>query len=53
MPARFRSKSLKLGFSSKWTDNFQMYKLDLEKAKGLANQRASLVAQMVKNLPAQ
>ena len=27
------SKSLKLGFSSMWTENFQMYKLDLEKAK--------------------
>ena len=25
-------KSLKLGFNSMWTENFQMYKLDLEKA---------------------
>ena len=27
------SKSLKLGFNSMWTENFQMYKLDLEKAE--------------------
>ena len=27
------SKSFKLGFSSMWTENFQMYKLDLEKAE--------------------
>ena len=27
------SKSFKLGFSSSWTKNFQMYKLDLEKAE--------------------
>ena len=33
MLARFSSKSFKLGFSSTWTENFQMYKLDLEKAK--------------------
>ena len=26
-------KSFKLGFSSTWTKNFQMYKLDLEKAE--------------------
>ena len=26
-------KSFKLGFSSTWTENFQMYKLDLEKAE--------------------
>ena len=26
-------KSFKLGFSSMWTKNFQMYKLDLEKAE--------------------
>ena len=26
-------KSFKPGFSSTWTENFQMYKLDLEKAK--------------------
>ena len=33
MPVRLCSKSFKLGFSSTWTKNFQMYKLDLEKAK--------------------
>ena len=27
------SKSFKLGFNSTWTENFQMYKLDLEKAE--------------------
>ena len=27
------SKSSKLGFNSLWTENFQMYKLDLEKAE--------------------
>ena len=31
MPARLRSKSFKLGFSSSWTENFQMYRLGLEK----------------------
>ena len=30
---RLCSKSFKLGFSSTWTDNFQMYNLDLEKAE--------------------
>ena len=33
MPTRFCSKSSKLGFSSTWTQNFQMYKLVLEKAE--------------------
>ena len=33
MPGRVCSKSFKLGFSSSWTRNFQMYKLDLEKAE--------------------
>ena len=33
IPARLCSKSFKLGFSSTWTQNFQMYKLDLEKAE--------------------
>ena len=33
MLIRYCSKSFKLGFSSLWTQNFQMYKLDLEKAK--------------------
>ena len=31
--ARSCSKSFKLGFSSIWTEKFQMYKLDLEKAE--------------------
>ena len=31
---RLCSKSFKLSFSSTWTKNFQMYKLDLEKAEG-------------------
>ena len=29
------SKSFKLGFSSMWTENFQMFKVDLEKAEKL------------------
>ena len=33
MLARLRSKSFKLGFSSTWTENFQMYNLGLEKAE--------------------
>ena len=33
MPARYCSKSFKLGFTSTWTKNFQMYKLDWEKAE--------------------
>ena len=33
MPARLCSKSFNIGFSSMWTENFQMYKLDLEKAE--------------------
>ena len=33
MLARVRSKSFKLGFSSTWTENFQMFKLDLEMAE--------------------
>ena len=31
---RTYSKSSKLGFNSMWTENFQMYKLNLEKAEG-------------------
>ena len=27
------TKSFKLGFNNMWTENFQMYKLDLEKAE--------------------
>ena len=33
MLPRLCSKSFKLDFSSMWTENFQMYKLDLEKAE--------------------
>ena len=33
MPARLSSKSFKLGFNGMWTENFQMYKLSLEKAE--------------------
>ena len=33
MLARLCSKSFKLGFSSTWTENFQMFKLDFEKAE--------------------
>ena len=33
MLARLCSKSFKLGFSNTWTKNFQMYKMDLEKAE--------------------
>ena len=33
MLARLCSKSFKLGFNSTWTKNFQLYKLDLEKAE--------------------
>ena len=38
MFARLCSKSFKLGFSSMWTENFQKYKLDLEKQR---NQRSN------------
>ena len=34
MLVRLFSKSFKLAFSSTWTENFQMYKLSLEKAEG-------------------
>jgi len=33
MLARSWSKSFKQGFNSMWIKNFQMYKLDLEKAE--------------------
>ena len=33
MLVRFCSKCFKLGFSSMWTENFQMYKLEFEKAE--------------------
>ena len=35
MLARLCSKSFKLGYSSTWTENFQMNRLDLEKAEEL------------------
>ena len=33
MLTKYRSKFCKLGFNSKWTENFQIYKMDLEKAE--------------------
>ena len=33
MLAKSCSKSFKIGFSDTWTENFQMYKLGLEKAE--------------------
>ena len=33
MLAKLCSKFFKLGFRNMWTENFQMYKLDLEKAE--------------------
>ena len=33
MLAKECSKSCKLGFNGMWTENFQMFKLDLEKAE--------------------
>ena len=33
MLVRLCSKSFKVGFHSTWTESFQMYKLDLEKAE--------------------
>ena len=33
MLARLCSESFQLGFNSMWTENFQMYKLDLEKGE--------------------
>ena len=41
MIVRSCSKSFKLGFNSKWTENFQMYKLDLE-GRGTRNQIANI-----------
>ena len=42
MIARKCSKSFKLGFSSTWTENFQMYKLDLEKHRATRDQIANM-----------
>ena len=33
MLPKLYSKSFKLGFSSMWTENFQMYKLDVEETE--------------------
>ena len=33
MPEKYCSESFKLGFSTTWVKNFQMYRLDLEKAE--------------------
>ena len=33
MLTKFSSKSFKLGFSHMWTKNFQMFKVNLEKAE--------------------
>ena len=41
MLARYFSKSFKLGFSSTWTKNFQMCKLDLE-GRGTRGQIANI-----------
>ena len=37
------SKSFKLGFNSTWTENFQIYKLDLEKAEEPGNKSPTSV----------
>ena len=42
MLARLCSESFKLGFSSMWTENFQMYKLGLERARGTRDRIASI-----------
>ena len=41
--ARYCSKSFKLGFSSMWTNSFQIYKLGLEKAEELEIKLPTLV----------
>ena len=35
-------KFCKLGFNSTWTENFQIFKLDLEKARGTRDQIANI-----------
>ena len=35
-------KSFKLGFSSMWTENFQMHKLDLDKGRRTRDQIANI-----------
>ena len=36
------SKSFKVGFSSMWIENFQIYKVDLEKVRGIRDQIANI-----------
>ena len=45
---RLCSKSFKLSFSSAWTENFQMYKLDLEMAGELEIRLPTFVASLRK-----
>ena len=40
--AKWSSKSFKPGFNSMWTENFQMFKLDLGKAEGTRDQIANI-----------
>ena len=42
MLARLCSKSFKLSFNSLWTKNFQMFKLDFEKAEEPENHIANI-----------
>ena len=48
MLARLGSKSFKLGISSMWTKNFQMYKLGLEKAEELEIKLPAFVGSLKK-----
>ena len=49
MLANWCSKSFKLGFNSTWTENFQMYKVNLEKAEEPRIQVANLLWIIEKN----
>ena len=42
MQARWSSKFFKLVYNSTWTENFHVYKLDLEKAEETRNRIASI-----------
>ena len=48
MLATLYSKSFKLSFNGTWTENFQTYKLDLEKAKGAEIKPATFVGSLRK-----
>ena len=48
MLARSCAKSSKIGFNSTWTENFQMYKLDLKKAEELENKLPTFVGSQKK-----